>query len=110
MRRSCRPTCRHCLADSGIDIVVYTREQERVGARRDAREDAARLLEEWQVGGTSGSGAVMFWNINPEGDVARSGVALGSAYAALDEGDVDEAVNSAVLPGLQSQDWYSAPC
>ena len=96
------------LADSGIDIVVYTREQERVGARRDARADAARLLEEWQVGGTAGSGAVMFWNINPDGDVARSGVALGSAYAALDEGDVDEAVNSAVLPGLQSQDWISA--
>ena len=96
------------LADSGIDIVVYTREQERVGARRDARADAARLLEEWQVGGTAGSGAVMLWNINPDGDVARSGVALGSAYAALDEGDVDEAVNSAVLPGLQSQDWISA--
>jgi len=96
------------LEDSGIDIAIYTRQQERVGARRDAREDAARLLEEWQVGGETGNGAVMLWNINPEGSVARSGVALGSAYAALDEGDVDEAVNSAVQPGLQSQDWISA--
>lgn len=96
------------LEDSGIDIAIYTRQQERVGARRDAREDAARLLEEWQVGGEAGSGAVMLWNINPEGTVARNGVALGSAYAALDEGDVDEAVNSAVQPGLQSQDWISA--
>lgn len=94
--------------DSGIDIAIYTRQQERVGARRDARADAARLLEEWQVGGEAGSGAVMLWNINPEGTTARSGVALGSAYAALDEGDVDEAVNSAVQPGLQSQDWISA--
>ncbi len=96
------------LADTGMDIVVYTRQQDRVGARRDARDDAARLLEEWQVGGTAGTGAVMLWNINADGDVARSGVALGSAYAALDEGDIDEAVNSAVQPGLQSQDWISA--
>jgi uncharacterized membrane protein YgcG len=96
------------LADTGIDIVVYTREQERVGARRDARDDAERLLDEWQVGSPDGTGAVMFWNINQEGSVARSGVALGPAYAALDAGDIDEAVNSAVQPGLQSQDWISA--
>jgi uncharacterized membrane protein YgcG len=95
-------------ADAGIDIVVYTREQVRVGARRDARDDAARLLEEWQVGGEAGTGAVMFWNINPDGTVARNGVALGPAFAALDAEDVDEAVNSAVLPGLRSQDWISA--
>jgi uncharacterized membrane protein YgcG len=94
--------------ESGIDVVIYTREQARVGARRDAREDAARLLEEWQVGGAAGTGAVMLWNINPEGTVARNGVALGSAFAELDAQDVDDAVNSAVQPGLQSQDWISA--
>ena len=96
------------LEESGVDIVVYTRQQERVGARRDARDDAAEVLEEWQVGGEAGTGAVMFWNINPEGSVARSGVALGDGFTGVDAKDVDEAVNSAVLPGLQSQDWISA--
>lgn len=96
------------LEDSGLDIVVYTQQKERVGARRDARNDAAQLLAEWQVGGSDGSGAVMFWNINPEGTIARNGVAIGQGFPGVDAKDVDEAVNSAVLPGLQSQDWISA--
>jgi uncharacterized membrane protein YgcG len=96
------------LADTGIDLVIYTNELERVGDRRDARDEAARLLETWGVGGEAGTGAVMFWNINPEGTIARNGVALGPGFEALDSREVDEAVNSAVLPGLQSQDWVSA--
>ena len=96
------------LEDTGIDIVVYTQQLERVGDRRDARDEATRLLESWQVGGETGTGAVMFWNINPEGTIARNGVALGPGFSSLDARDVDEAVNSAVLPGLQSQDWVSA--
>jgi hypothetical protein len=79
-----------------------------VGDRRDARDEAARLLETWGVGGEAGTGAVMLWNINPEGTIARNGVSLGPGFAALDDRDVDDAVNSAVLPGLQSQDWASA--
>jgi hypothetical protein len=63
-----------------------------------------------QVGGETGSGAVMLWNINTEGTTARSGVALGSAYAALDDGDVDEAVNSAVQPGLQERGGCCEVC
>ena len=65
------------LEDSGIDIVVFTQEQQPVGTRGTAREDAARVLDDWQVGGETGRGAVMLWNINPQGRTARSGVALG---------------------------------
>jgi uncharacterized membrane protein YgcG len=96
------------LEDTGIDIVIYTQQLERVGDRRDARDEAARLLETWGVGGEIGTGAVMLWNINTEGTIARNGVALGPGFADLDARDVDEAVNSAVLPGLQSRDWASA--
>lgn len=96
------------LADTGLDIVVYTQQKDGVGARRDARNEAARLLDEWQVGGSDGTGAVMFWNINPGGTIARNGVALGPGFPGIDDDDVDEAVNSAVLPGLQSRDWISA--
>lgn len=99
---------RALLADTGLDLVVYTQQKDRVGARRDARNDAAQLLEQWQVGGSDGTGAVMLWNINTEGTIARNGVAIGEGFAGIDAGDVDDAVNSAVLPGLQSQDWISA--
>jgi uncharacterized membrane protein YgcG len=94
--------------DGDIDIVIFTQELQPVGTRAGAREDATRVLEEWQVGGESGRGAVMLWNINPETQVARSGVALGSGFSELDARSVDTAVTSAVQPGLASGDWKSA--
>jgi uncharacterized membrane protein YgcG len=94
--------------DGDIDIVVVTQERQPVGTRSTAREDAARVLEQWQVGGDAARGAVMLWSINPEARTARSGVALGSGFAALDARAVDDAVYAAVQPALASQDWKSA--
>ena len=96
------------LEDGDIDIVVVTQERQPVGTRTIARADAARLLEEWQVGGETGRGAVMLWNINPQAETARSGVALGAGFDALDARAVDDAVYAAVQPGLENQDWKSA--
>ena len=94
--------------DSDVDIVVVTQQKQPVGSRVTARADAARVLEEWQVGGDDGRGAVMLWNINPQGRTARSGVALGVGFEELDARAVDNAVNTAAQPGLDNQDWKSA--
>lgn len=94
--------------DAGIDIVVVTQTRQPVGSRGAARDDAARVLEEWQVGGADGRGAVMLWNINAQGTTARNGVALGEAFRALGARAVDDAVTTAVQPGLANQDWQSA--
>jgi uncharacterized membrane protein YgcG len=96
------------LEDGGIDIVVFTQERQPVGSRAVARADAARVLDEWQVGGASGRGAVMLWNINPEAETARSGVALGSGFEDVGAREVDDAVYALVQPGLESRDWQSA--
>ena len=45
------------LEETGLDVVIYTQEKKRVGARKGAREEAAALLEEWGVGGEAGNGA-----------------------------------------------------
>jgi len=94
--------------DSGLDIVILTQRQQPTGGRKGTQADAQRLLEEWQVGGESGLGAVMFWNTNESGDNTVSGVALGSGFAGLDVAEVDEAVNAAIKPILASKDWSAA--
>jgi uncharacterized membrane protein YgcG len=93
------------LEETGIDIAVYTQKKAKVGARKGAREDAAALLKEWDVGGDSGQGAVMFWNVNNDGSVTRSGVALGDAFSAADARAVDNAVNTAIRTAVDAQDW-----
>ncbi len=94
--------------ETGIDLVVYTQKKSKVGARKDARQEAAALLEEWGVGGESGQGAVMFWNVRPDGEITRNGIALGSAFSAGDARAIDEAVNGDIRSALQEGDWVSA--
>jgi uncharacterized membrane protein YgcG len=96
------------LQDGGIDIVVVTQERQPVGTRAIARADAARVLGEWQVGDDTGRGAVMLWNINPQADTARNGIALGAGFGDIDGRAVDDAVNQVVQPGLSNRDWNSA--
>ncbi len=96
------------LEETGVDVVVYTQEKGKVGARKGAREEAQALLDEWGVGGEDGTGAVMFWNINADGSVTRNGVAIGSGFPELDPAEVDEAVNSVVKPALSAEDFATA--
>ena len=94
--------------ETGIDIVVYTQKKARPGVRKDAQEEAAALLEEWGVGGETGRGAVMFWNIKNDGSITRNGVALGDAYSAADAKSVDEIVNTAIRTPVSAGDWLGA--
>ena len=96
------------LEDNGVDIVIYTQRQQPTGGRKGTQADAQQLLEEWQVGGDTGLGAVMFWNSNQSGDNTVSGVALGSGFSNLESTEVDEAVNSAIKPVLSTKDFPAA--
>jgi uncharacterized membrane protein YgcG len=80
------------LEATGIDIVVYTQAKAQAGNRREAREEAAALLEAWGVGGETGTGAVMLWNINEARTAARPGVALGSAWSEAELTAIDDAL------------------
>ncbi|MFV2064817.1 MAG: TPM domain-containing protein, partial [Chloroflexota bacterium] len=96
------------LEDDGVDIVVFTQRKQPTGGRKGTQADAQRLLEEWQVGGDSGKGAVMLWNTNRSGERTASGVALGKGFSALDLAEVDDAVNAAIKPALNNKDWSAA--
>jgi uncharacterized membrane protein YgcG len=84
-----------------IDIVIYTQEKANVGNRRGAREEAAALLEEWDVG-ANGLGAVWMVNLNADHTVARTGLALSSAWSAGELAQIDDALNSATRTVLSS--------
>jgi uncharacterized membrane protein YgcG len=94
--------------ETGIDIVVYTQRKANVGARKGARDEAAALLEEWGVGGETGQGAVMLWNINDDRSIARNGVALGDAYPEAEATAIDESINSAIRNPVRDRDWLGA--
>ena len=98
------------LEELGVDIVIYTQRQQPTGGRKGTQDDAQQLLEEWQVGGDTGLGAVMFWNPNQVRSTTRvSGVALGSGFSEpRSDSQVDEAVNSAIKPVLASKDFPAA--
>jgi len=87
--------------ETGLDVVVYTQTRSKVGNRKDARREAAALLEEWGVGDESGSGAVIFWNVNDEDTAVKSGVALTEAWTDEDLTAIDEVVSTATRPILQ---------
>ena len=94
--------------ETGIDIAVYTQEKNKVGARKGAQEEAAALLKEWDVGGETGQGAVMLWNVNKDRSVTRNGVALGTAYPEAEAQALDETINSAIRTPAQERDWLGA--
>jgi uncharacterized membrane protein YgcG len=96
------------LEETGIDIGVYTRTKDRPGTRKNARQDAAAVLEAWDLGADDGLGAVLFWNVNEDGSVARTGVALGEAWSATEARTIDDAVNSIIRSPINDRDWISA--
>jgi uncharacterized membrane protein YgcG len=81
--------------ETGIDVVIYAQTKGKVGNRRDARREAAALLEEWNVGEGSDLGAVLFWNVNEADTVTRAGMALTAAWTAEELTVIDNAVNAA---------------
>ena len=79
--------------ETGIDIVVYTQSQPKVGNRREARAEAAVLLEEWEVGADSGLGAVLFWSVKEDESATRGGIALTDAWQDVDLATIDDSIH-----------------
>ena len=98
------------LAETGVDLVVYTRQLQPVGSLAEARDQATELVSAWQVGGENGLGAAMLWNVHPSGDPARVGVAAGSELALRLDGanGMITAVTQSVGPSLKSKEWDTA--
>ena len=96
------------LEETGIDIVAYTQTRGRVGTRKDARREAAALLEDWSVGGADGTGAVLFWNVNENQTAIRSGVALGEAWSDELAREIDDAVFGSMKSPIEAGDPVGA--
>ena len=96
------------IDETGVDIVVYTQRKDRVGARKGAQQEAAALLEEWDVGGEDGTGVVMLWNISEDGSIARNGVAVGAGFSDIDGAALDESINTVVRTGFRDKRWADA--
>jgi len=94
--------------ETGIDIAVYTQTRNKPGTLKNARSEAAAVLQQWGVGGEDGLGAVMFWNINADGSVARGGVALGDHWDADQAKEIDAAVRNISKTAMEEQDWVGA--
>ena len=76
--------------ETDIDIVIYTQEKTPIGNRNAVRQEAAALLEEWDVGGNTGLGAVWMVNINEAGTATRTGLALTEAWTAGELAPIDD--------------------
>jgi uncharacterized membrane protein YgcG len=96
------------LEETGIDIVVYTQTKAKPGTRAQARKEAAVVFEEWGVGGESGQGAVIFWNISEDGSIARNGVVLGDPWTDEQQTAVDRTINNAIKSTLQTSAFTDA--
>ncbi len=76
--------------ETDLDIVLYTQEKTPIGNRNVVRQEAAQLLEDWDVGGNTGLGAVWLVNVNEAGTATRSGLALTPAWSAGELAQIDD--------------------
>ena len=89
------------VEETGIDLVIYTQSTPKAGNRREARAEAEVLLEEWEVGGENGLGAVLFWNVKEDESITRGGVALADGWADADLAAIDDAINELTRSTLE---------
>ncbi len=89
--------------ETGIDIAVYTQSKPKVGNRREARAEAAVLLEEWNVGAESGLGAVLFWNVKEDEAATRGGIALTEGWEDVDLATIDDSIHELTRSTLSQQ-------
>lgn len=97
------------LDTRGIDIAVVTQVKPSARDQATADGDARALLEQWQVGGRSGLGAVLLWDLDRQSTRALVGLAVGDALAAeVDPATLASQVAGAMADPLASADWVNA--
>ena len=94
---------------TGTDIVVYTQIKPAARTPEDARADAQALLEQWQVGGADGNGAVMLWEFDKAKSAAQVSIVGGSALLErVDQATLDGIVSDQMTGPLATGDWLTA--
>jgi uncharacterized membrane protein YgcG len=68
--------------DTGADLVVYTQVKPASKTRVQVQADATALRDQWQLGGTSRDGAVMFWDLTKDKSGAIVAFAGGDTFLA----------------------------
>ncbi len=100
---------RALLEGRGVDVVVYT--QVKAGSKNQAaaQADAAALLEQWDVGGADGQGAVLLWDFDRQVSRALVALAVGDGLAAtIDIEAVRAQIASSTTESLAAGDWVNA--
>jgi uncharacterized membrane protein YgcG len=94
---------------TGVDIVVYTQVKASARTPEDARADAQTLLDQWQVGGADGNGAVMLWDFDKAKSAAQVSLVGGAALLErVDQATLDGIVSDQMTGPLATADWLTA--
>ncbi len=94
------------LQDTGADVVVYTQVKAASTTADQVQAGATALMEQWHVGGTSGDGAVMFWDLTKDKTGAIVRFAAGDAFLQrVDQPSLDLIVTDTMASSLASGDW-----
>jgi len=95
--------------DTGADVVVYTQVKAASKTADQVKADASALLGQWQVGGTSADGAVMFWDLSKDKRQAFVQFAAGETFIQrVDQSVMDAIVNDTMADSLARASWDAA--
>ena len=97
------------LDSTGVDIVVLTQVKAAARDQAAADDDARALLEQWDVGGADGQGAVLLWDFDRRTTRAQVSLALGGGLASdVDADALRTQLDSAMAKSLEGDDWLNA--
>ncbi len=97
------------LQDTGADVVVYAQVKPASKTADQVQTDAQALMDQWNIGGTSGDGAVLFWDLTKDKAGARVRFAAGTAFLErIDQASLDLIVSATMAPSLASANWDAA--
>lgn len=109
VRRSVTSVLADLEERSGSRVVVYTQVKPTAKTRDDVTADALALLDQWQLGGASGDGAVMFWEFARNLERATIRIVAGPGFLArMNQASLDSIVDLTMAEALARKDWAGA--
>jgi uncharacterized membrane protein YgcG len=107
--RTIDQSLRDTRARTGVDLVVYTQIKPGSRTREQVTADAQALVDEWQIGGPEGNGAVLFWDFNRPLLNAIVVVVGGDALVSrVGQDTLDEVVSQSMGASLEADNWAAA--
>jgi len=94
---------------TGVDVVVYLQVKPAARTREAVAADAKALLDEWQVGGAEGDGAVVMIDFDRQATRGTAAVVGGAALTArVSQAALDALVADTMDASLADSAWLSA--